>query len=242
MPNTPEKSIGEQNYEQFAHRYAQLAPTKPHNAYYERPATMSLIPDVDGKHVLDAGCGPGDYAERLIERGAHVVAFDVTPDFVEITRQKVGDKATVLRADLNHPLDFADDATFDLVICPLVLDYIEHWDSVFQEFFRVLKPNGILIFSGGHPLFDVQFVPDGIYFDIELFEGQWRGFGKPYPLIKAYRRPLSAALNPLVKAGFILDEILEPIPTQKFKDNDPESYAYHTKKPAFWCIKSHKPA
>ncbi|WP_279387450.1 hypothetical protein [Rubrobacter taiwanensis] len=30
---------------------------------YERPATLSLLPDVAGKRVLDAGCGPGVYSE-----------------------------------------------------------------------------------------------------------------------------------------------------------------------------------
>ncbi|MBZ0289063.1 MAG: methyltransferase domain-containing protein, partial [Anaerolineae bacterium] len=77
---TDSKSLGEQNYAPFAHRYAQYAETKPHNAYYDRPATLSLLPDVAGKRVLDAGCGPGIYAEWLVDHGAQVVAFDVTPD------------------------------------------------------------------------------------------------------------------------------------------------------------------
>lgn len=39
MESTP-KSLGEQNYEQFARRYAEAAETKPHNAYYDRPAVV----------------------------------------------------------------------------------------------------------------------------------------------------------------------------------------------------------
>ena len=53
----------------LADDYARLIDTKPHNAYYERPATLALLPDVNGMHVLDAGCGPGIYAEELLKRG-----------------------------------------------------------------------------------------------------------------------------------------------------------------------------
>ncbi|MCI0713222.1 MAG: class I SAM-dependent methyltransferase, partial [Chloroflexi bacterium] len=125
------KPLGEQNYEQFADRYAAAVNTKPHNAYYERPNTLSLLPDVTGLRVFDAGCGPGDYARWLLEHGAAFVqAVDVTPRFVDITLEKVAgfiDRVDVRRADLAQPLDFAADNSFDVVLCPLVLDYIRDW-------------------------------------------------------------------------------------------------------------------
>jgi hypothetical protein len=53
-------------YDELAEAYAARVETKPHNAYYERPATLSLLPDVKGKRVLDAGCGPGVYTGWLV--------------------------------------------------------------------------------------------------------------------------------------------------------------------------------
>ncbi|HET91353.1 MAG TPA: class I SAM-dependent methyltransferase, partial [Chloroflexi bacterium] len=67
--------IAQEAYNSMAEAYAARVDTKPHNAYYERPATLSLLPDIRGKRVLDAGCGPGVYAEWLAESGAEVVAF-----------------------------------------------------------------------------------------------------------------------------------------------------------------------
>lgn len=234
------KSLGEQNYEQFAQRYAQAAETKPHNAYYERPNTLSLLPDVNGLRVLDAGCGPGIYAQWLVDHGAEVVAVDVTPDFVELTRQRVGDRATVLHADLQHPLTFAEDESFDLVLCPLVLDYIADWQPVFAEFYRVLKPGGTFVFSAGHPFGDYLYYPHASYFDTILFEAEWRSFGDPVPVIKSYRRPLAAFINPLVAAGFRLDHLLEAKPTDHFRQADPKDYDKLMQQPGFLCVRAKK--
>ncbi|MEO1087257.1 MAG: methyltransferase domain-containing protein, partial [Acidobacteriota bacterium] len=65
-------------YQRLADAYAAKIDTKPHNAYYERPATLSLIGDVDGLRVLDAGCGPGVYAQALSAAGARVTACDLS--------------------------------------------------------------------------------------------------------------------------------------------------------------------
>jgi len=61
------------------------------------------LPEVKGKRVLDAGCGPGIYAEWLADRGAKVVALDVSPKMVELAKKRVGTKATVLQADIRTP-------------------------------------------------------------------------------------------------------------------------------------------
>jgi len=51
----PDQPIALQAYEALADAYAAHIDTKPHNAYHERPATPSLLPDVKGLRVLDAG-------------------------------------------------------------------------------------------------------------------------------------------------------------------------------------------
>jgi SAM-dependent methyltransferase len=239
------KSLGEQNYEQFADRYAAAVDTKPHNAYYERPATLSLLPDVSGLRVLDAGCGPGVYTEWLVQRGARVVAIDVTPRFVEITRQRIGDRAEVLIADLNQALTFAANGSFDLVLCPLVLDYIEDWRHVFREFFRVLKQGGIMVFSSGNPLGDYLFLTRrGVNIDnyhaVQRFKVEWGGFGEPKPKITGFRRPFEEIINPVLEAGFHIEKVLEPKPTEEFQQDDPQGYDYLMRQPGFICVRARK--
>jgi 2-polyprenyl-6-hydroxyphenyl methylase/3-demethylubiquinone-9 3-methyltransferase len=57
------KPIALEAYEALAESYAARVDTKPHTACYDRPATLSLPPRVDGSRVLDAGCGPAVCAE-----------------------------------------------------------------------------------------------------------------------------------------------------------------------------------
>lgn len=239
-----DKTLGEQNYASFAKRYAAAVPTKPHNAYYDRPATWSLVGDVTGKAVLDVGCGPGLYAEMLVEAGAEVTAFDVTPEMVALARERLGDTATVVRANLEARLPW-EDGRFDLALAPLVLDYIEDWHAALSELYRVVATGGALVFSAGHPFSDFEIwrerEPDSVYFERELMRFAWGGFGEPRPVVTSYRRPLSGFLQPLLDAGWRLETLLEPKPTQDYARVDPEGYAALMRQPCFLCVRAHKP-
>src|SRR5688500_3983502 len=101
-----EKPVALDAYETLAESFASVIDTKPHNAYYERPATLSLLPDVKGKRVLDAACGPGAHAEWLIAHGAEVVCVDASQKMLELAKRRVGETADVRYGDLRKPLTF----------------------------------------------------------------------------------------------------------------------------------------
>lgn len=227
-------------YEALAEAYAARIDTKPHNAYYDRPATLSLLPDVQGQRVLDAGCGPGAYAQWLVEHGAEVVALDVSPKMVGFARQRLGTRATVLQADFSQPLDFLPDASFDGVLSALALDYVLDWRAVFREFHRLLRRPGWFAFSVGHPFADYRRHNGGNYFDTELVEEEWTGFGTP-ARVRFYRRSLQEVLNPLLEAGFVLERILEPQPTEEFRQAAPDDYEELCREPGFLCVRAVKP-
>jgi 2-polyprenyl-3-methyl-5-hydroxy-6-metoxy-1,4-benzoquinol methylase len=134
-------------YDAMAASYAASTEDNAYNAYYERPATIALLGDVDGRSVLEAGCAAGGLTVQLAERGAKVTAFDVSPAMVELARHAVGGRADLLVADLSQPLEFAADGSFDLVVASLVMHYVRHWEAVLAEFRRVVKPSGAVVFS-----------------------------------------------------------------------------------------------
>jgi hypothetical protein len=64
-----EEPIAMDAFSCLADAYAARIGGKPHNAFYDRPAVLSLLPPVAGQRVLDPGCGPGVSAERRLVRG-----------------------------------------------------------------------------------------------------------------------------------------------------------------------------
>jgi len=234
-----EKPIALEAYETLAERYAALADSKAENAYVERPAMIDLLPDIEGKRVLDAGCGPGWYSEWLVDHGAWVVAIDVSPKMVELAKRRLGARVEVHQADLSKPLDFLEDASFDLILCPLVLDYIRDWEGVFKEFFRLLRPAGRLIFSVEHPFTKFCLHGRGDYFATELVEVEWKGFGTPVRM-PSYRRSLGAMISALAEAGFVVELIIEPRAVAELKHRAPAAYESLSKRPGFLCIRARK--
>jgi len=225
-------------YERLADAYAEQIDTKPHNAYLERPATLSLLPDVGGKRVLDAGCGPGAYSEWLVGHGAEVIAVDASPRMVEHARRRLGEAADVRLHDLRAPLRFLDDDTVDLVLAALVMDYIEDWVPVFRELRRVLVEDGTLVLSAGHPCAAyILKEPPEDYFRVERVEMWWRTWGVPV-LMPSYRRPLESMTESLYGAGFLIERIVEARPTPEYKEADPEGYEEVSKRPSFICIRA----
>lgn len=224
------------DYRGRAAHYAARVDASIYNAHYERPAVISLLPPLREKSVLDVGCGSGWYAEHLLSEDAIVTAFDFDEDFVALTEARVQGRARVLQADLAEPLAFAEDESFDLVVAPLVLHYLHDWLEPLKELRRVLKPGGHLVFSTHHPFNDWKLFEREDYFAVELLEDEWDNFGK----ITFYRRPLTVISSDLADAGFFIDRLLEPRPTQAFEDANPSAYRRLCTNPWFLAVRARK--
>lgn len=236
----PKEPISLEAYNAMAEDYFSSNDTKPFNAYYERPATLSLLPDVKGKRVLDAGCAGGWYTKWFVDHGASVMALDFSPNMVEMTKRRVGDQAEVRQTDLNKPLDFIADESFDIVVSSLVLHYLEDWTGVLSEFYRILRPSGILVISVHHPLMDFTYFKRDNYFLTELLEDTWECAHAGSVKVQFYRRPLSKIVTSILDAGFTLEKLLEPMPTERFKELQPKVYERLTKRPQFLFLRGRK--
>lgn len=227
-------------YEELAESYNQLIDHKPHNAYYDRPNTLSLLPELKGLSVLDAGCGPGKYAEILMESGAKVTGFDISVQMVQLATERNSGAGHFFQHDLSQPLDMLADESFDVVLCALALQYLPDWDAPMREFQRLLKPKGCLVVSIEHPFSDYNFFKAKNYFVTEPVKCVWKGFGKPVE-INSYRRSLTSCLSPMTENGFWIDKLLEPLPTKEFERLDPRHYKELSEFPSFLCIRAVKP-
>lgn len=227
------------SYEQMAEYYFQYVDQKPFNAFYERPGTLALLPDVSGKKVLDAACAAGWYANWLLEHGAAVIGLDFSPNMIEMTRRRIGKKAEIIQADLNEPLPFIADGSVDIVLSSLTLHYLKDWTIVMHEFYRILRKDGVMVVSVHHPFMDFTHFQRENYFLTELLEDEWQTHqGKVK--VQFYRRPLSKIVDDVLDAGFVIEKLSEPMPTEEFRKAQPEVYDKLTKRPQFLFLRARK--
>lgn len=95
------------------------------NVIWRFHETLAAAGQVQGKRVLDVGCGPGRYCAELAARGAMVTGVDFAPAMVELARSMakaagVGDRCTFVASDV---LAFRSAQKFDLVIANGFFDY-----------------------------------------------------------------------------------------------------------------------
>jgi ubiquinone/menaquinone biosynthesis C-methylase UbiE len=117
----------------------------------EEPEVDRLVGDIAGREVLDVGCGTGRHALRFAAAGARVTAIDFSEEMLRKAQAKPG--ATGVRFevhDLAQPLPFPA-ASFDRVVCGLVVDHIADLAGLFAELHRVCAPGGRVVVSVMHP-------------------------------------------------------------------------------------------
>jgi len=79
-----------QSFDRLAPRYGELIEANPIHAYL-RTRSLEWLDEAfrPGMHVLEIGCGTGTEAIHLARRGIEVVATDLSPAMVELTRERV---------------------------------------------------------------------------------------------------------------------------------------------------------
>ncbi|TDO27664.1 methyltransferase family protein [Kribbella sp. VKM Ac-2527] len=196
------------DYDEFAEAYSADNEVNLLNGHYERPAMLSLAGDVDGRRILDAGCGSGPLSAALRDRGAIMTGFDLSTAMIELARRRLGEDADLTVADLAKPLPYAD-AAFDDVVASLVLHYLEDWTEPLAELRRVLKTGGRLILSVNHPILYTALNRDAYYFDVAEFSYDAEHAGRTV-VYTNWHRPLQAMTDAFTAAGFRISVVSEP--------------------------------
>jgi 2-polyprenyl-3-methyl-5-hydroxy-6-metoxy-1,4-benzoquinol methylase len=126
----------------------------PHRIVLLNPALFQLLPDVNGKRVLDAGCGEGYLCRKLARLGARVTGVDFSREMLAIAGERTDPELDIRYRHGNcEHLDFLDAGSFDVVVSNMVLMDLADHRAALQGMHRVLVEGGILIFSILHPCF-----------------------------------------------------------------------------------------
>lgn len=169
---------------------------------------------LDGKNLLDIGCGYGSYTDYFRSIGAKAVGVDGSEKMIEKARERYP-LTDFLAADITKPLPFENER-FDIVFSNQVFMDIEDVEFVFSECKRVLKAGGILYYSIVHPAFyDGRWVEDkkGYMYakQTERYITPYRFTNKFWGETEHFHRPLSYYLNLSAKYGLVLRQACEPV-------------------------------
>jgi malonyl-CoA O-methyltransferase len=117
----------------------------------EAPRVRDLVGDVSNLAIADVGCGTGRHALELAAAGARVTALDFSAGMLAKARAKPGaESITFIEHDIGRPLPLPS-ASFDRVLCCLVLDHIAELRALFAELERVCRRDGLVVASVMHP-------------------------------------------------------------------------------------------
>jgi len=207
--------------------------------FYTFPAFLDFMPPVAGRKVIDLGCGEGSNTRRFAKLGGQMTGVDLSEGMIRRARGKEEEEplGIVYETGSYGDLPSFEDGQFDCAVSTMALMDGPDLPAAFRAAHRVLKPGGTLCFSVLHPCFitpvvqwlrDEQGVCSGLrvgrYFEKEPFVDYWhfsrrpnthgvQDYEAPFE-VPRFPRALSDYVNALIEAGFRIDRMDEPRPSE----------------------------
>jgi len=107
------------------------------------------IADLEGKTVVDIGCGGGILAESMALRGARVIGIDMAEDSLSVARLHQLESGVEVDYRQSTAEQLADKMpkSFDVITCMEMLEHVPDPGSVIAACASLVKPGGQLFFS-----------------------------------------------------------------------------------------------
>ena len=216
---------------------------------------LNLIPDLDGKRVLELGCGSGHSLAYLWEmrNSRELWGLDFSEAQISFTKEllaKKGIPAKLFLSSMDENPGITENY-FDLIVSIYSLGWTPDLSHTLALVHSYLKPGGIFIFSWEHPAYRslrydagiAKYVFETSYLnEVPVLNRSWRDV----EIVINHRR-LSTYLNAIIQSGLILEQIVESEPNTALareQDFAPEKwYSVPRSKlmPTTFIVKAEKP-
>lgn len=207
-----------------------------------------LLPELQGKTVLDLGCGFGWHCRYARgQQASSVVGVDLSGNMLQQARELTDDAGITYIQQSIEDIVF-DDEQFDIVISSLAFHYIESFEDICEKVFTYLKPGGKFVFSVEHPIFTSRDEQDW-YYDEQGNRLHWpvdqyqvegvRTTSFLAENVMKYHRTLSTYMNNLIATGFTLEAVKESVPSEDMLKQLPEMKD-ENRRPMFLIISARK--
>lgn len=178
---------------------------------------LNLLGKVKGKKILEIGCGGAQCGIALAKQGAKVIGVDISNEQLRFARrlaEKNKVKINLYQGDIKK-LNKIKSNSQDIVFSEWALQYVDDLDKCFKEVYRVLKKEGIFVFSLGHRLHEIMDPKTRKIKVSYLATGKYTEKEKNHNFVM-YSRSISEIFNSLKKAGFDVEKIIEPDSRKKY--------------------------
>ncbi len=217
----------------------------------EHADLLALMPDVDGRRVLDLGCGAGQLARHLAMAGAaEVVGIDVSERMLALARVEWGHPRVTYRREAIEEAAFPP-ARFDLIVSSLVLHYVNDYAGLVGRIAEWLAPGGVFVYSTEHPIFTARLPGDGWVLDDAGRRTRWgldcyadEGAREEtwfVPGVRKVHRTFATLINSLLDAGLVVERVVEPVPDEHWLNAHPLAHD-ERRRPVFVLVRARKPA
>lgn len=188
---------------------------------------QKLLPDFEGKRVLDLGCGYGWHCLYAANHGAKFVhGIDISEKMLEVAREKNSANVITYEQKAMEELDFPE-SSFDVVLSSLAFHYVKDFTTLVEHISHWMAKDGVFVFSVEHPVFTSYGTQDWYYddegnimhfpIDRYYYEGKRDAIFLGEKVTK-YHRTLTTYLNTLLVNDFVIEHIIEPQPPQDMLD------------------------
>lgn len=108
--------------------------------YLAKQMIWQQLGPISGKKILDFGSGNGITA-NYYAKDNEVIAVEPS---TEMLQERYCENSYTQIIGSTQELNYFADESFDLILCHNVLEYAEHREETVREFYRLLKPQGLL--------------------------------------------------------------------------------------------------
>lgn len=209
-----------------------------------QPSVERLLQLQPSERVLEIACGNGEFARRMSQVGAHVLATDFSEAMIDRARSHGGDvEYRVADAtDRGALLALGARGSFDAVVCNMAIMDMESIEPMVEASATLLRSNARFVFSTAHPAFNsgdarpmAEIDPGGR--TTEIYSVKVSSYGQPVtskgvgfpsqPVEQWYfHRPLWMILEPFFARGFVLDGLEEPLVRHDHEDPRTPTFVY----------------
>ena len=179
-------------------------------------ADLRLLGPVEGRRILDLGCGIGHNAVVLAQQGAKVLGVDADHDLLSRARERA--EAAEVKVELHQSaladLPFLRSDSVDAALSVMALATAEDLARVFRQVHRVLKPEAPLVASFPHPaagLFDPEGA-DPLRVVHPYQQSEPVAWSDGARTVVDHPRTIEEIFTTLHRASFVVDHVLEPTP------------------------------